>query len=45
VGGLGVAKSIHAADTTFESVTCDRYNPSTTTGPQVLNVQGGGLGV
>ena len=45
MGGLGVAKSIHAADTTFESVTVTDTTHSTTKDTGAIIVQNGGLGV
>jgi hypothetical protein len=45
LGGLGVAKSIHAADTTFESVTVTDTTHSTTKDTGAIIVQNGGLGV
>ena len=45
LGGLGVVKSIHAADTTFESVTVTDTTHSTTKDTGAIIVQNGGLGV
>jgi ubiquitin len=45
LGGLGVVKSIHAADTTFESVTVTDTTHSTTKNTGAIIVQNGGLGV
>jgi hypothetical protein len=45
LGGLGVVKSIHAADTTFESVNITDATPSTDQNSGALIVQNGGVGI
>jgi ubiquitin/predicted acyltransferase (DUF342 family) len=45
LGGLGVVKSIHAADTTFESVNITDSTNSTTKDTGALIVQSGGAGI
>jgi hypothetical protein len=45
LGGLGVVKSIHAADTTFESVTVTDTTHATTKDTGAIVIQNGGLGV
>jgi predicted acyltransferase (DUF342 family) len=45
LGGLGVVKSIHAADTTFESVNITDATTSTDQNSGALIVQNGGVGI
>ena len=45
MGGLGVVKSIHAADTTFESVNITDNTNSTDKDTGALIVQSGGAGI